>query len=253
MDIATIIGLILAAGLVVGSILMGGPLTAFIDVAGLMIVVGGTIAATLTAENLPNVIGSIKVALKTIQQPGNDANATIEKIVELSAIARREGILALENQQIDDPFFAKALRMAVDGTSPEEIRETLGTEVAGMKKRHSRGQKLFKFVAASAPSMGMIGTLIGLVQMLGALDDPSSIGPAMAVALLTTLYGAIIAFMIAGPIAAKLERRSAEEAAHMITVLDGIESIVKGQKAQVIREKLEARLPPANRQDPQAA
>jgi len=252
-DIATIIGLVLAAGLVVGSILIGGSLTAFIDVAGLLIVVGGTVAATLTAENLPNVIGSIKVALKTFKQPGNDANATIEKIVELSAIARREGILALENQQIDDTFFAKALRMAVDGTSPDEIRETLGTEVSGMKQRHVRGQKLFKFIAASAPSMGMIGTLIGLVQMLGALDDPASIGPAMAVALLTTLYGAIIAFMIAGPIAAKLERRSAEEAAHMITVLDGIESIVKGQKAQIIREKLEARLPPANRQEPEAA
>ena len=253
MDIATITGLVLAGLLVVGSILIGGSLTAFIDVAGLLIVVGGTIAATLTAENLPNVIGSIKVALKTFKQPANDANATIEKIVELSAIARREGILALENQQIDEPFFAKALRMAVDGTSPDAIRDTLGTEVSGMKQRHTRGQKLFKFVAASAPSMGMIGTLIGLVQMLGSLDDPASIGPAMAVALLTTLYGAIIAFMIAGPIAAKLERRSAEEAAHMITVLDGIESIVKGQKAQVIREKLEARLPPASRQEQEAA
>ncbi len=253
MDISTIIGLILAAVLVVGSIMIGGPLSAFVDVAGGLIVFGGTIAATLTSETLAHCIGGIKVALKSFADPGNDSSATIEKIVELSSIARREGILALENQQIEDVFFSKALRMAVDGTSPEEIRETLSSEVTGMKQRHTRGQQLFKFMAASAPSMGMIGTLIGLVQMLGALDDPSSIGPAMAVALLTTLYGAVLAFMVFGPIAAKLERRSAEEAAHMNVVLDGIESIVKGQKAQMIRDKLEARLPPADRAEKEAA
>lgn len=248
MDIATIIGFVLAGFLVIGSILMGGPLTAFIDVAGLMIVVGGTVAATLVAESLGQCIGSIKVALNALRLGGSDSSATIEKIVELSTIARREGILALENQQIDNEFFAKALRMAVDGTAPEEIRETLASEVSGMKKRHTRGQEIFKFMAASAPSMGMIGTLIGLVQMLGALDDPASIGPAMAVALLTTLYGAILAFMVFGPIAAKLAQRSVDEAAHMGVVLDGIESIVKGQKAGIIRDKLEARLPPNERQ-----
>ncbi|MEM6993258.1 MAG: MotA/TolQ/ExbB proton channel family protein [Myxococcota bacterium] len=253
MDISTIIGLVLSAFLVLGSILIGGPLSAFIDVAGSLIVFGGTVAATLVSETLPQCIGSIKVALNAFRQPGNDSSATIEKIVELSSIARREGILALENQQIEDTFFSKALRMAVDGTSPDEIRETLSSEVSGMKQRHVRGQKLFKFMAASAPSMGMIGTLIGLVQMLGALDDPSSIGPAMAVALLTTLYGAVLAFMIFGPIASKLERRSTEEAAHMNVVLDGIESIVKGQKAGMIRDKLEARLPPAERQEKEAA
>ena len=223
MDIATLIGLVLAIGLLIGSILMGSPLSAFFNVPGLLIVVGGTIAAALTAESLQSVIGSIKVALKTFKNDANDPTETIEKIVELSNIARREGMLALENQQLEDAFFAKALRMAVDGTSPEEIRDTLIAEMLSMKARHTRGQKLFKFMAASAPSMGMIGTLIGLVQMLRALDDPSAIGPAMAIALLTTLYGAVMAFMLFGPIANKLERRSADEAAHMTVVLDGIE------------------------------
>lgn len=253
MDISTISGLFLGAFLVLGSILIGGSLMAFVDVAGGMIVFGGTVAATLVSETLGQCIGSIKVALNAFRGGGNDSSATIEKIVELSSIARREGILALENQQIDDVFFAKALRMAVDGTSPDEIRETLGSEVTSMKARHTRGSKLFKFMASSAPSMGMIGTLIGLVQMLGSLDDPASIGPAMAVALLTTLYGAVLAFLVFGPIAAKLERRSIEEAAHMTSVLDGIESIVKGQKAQMIRDKLEARLPPADRAEKEAA
>ena len=125
--------------------------------------------------------------------------------------------------------------------------QTLTAEMIAMKRRHSRGQKLFKFMASTAPSMGMIGTLIGLVQMLQALDDPSSIGPAMAVALLTTMYGAICAFMIFGPIAEKLERYGQEETANMVVVIEGIDSIVKGHNAMIIKEKLEARLPPSDR------
>lgn len=252
-DIATIIGLVLAGGLVIGSILLGGDLGAFIDVPSLLIVVGGTIAAALTAESLPNCIGSIKVAMNAIKMKANDPIETIGKLVELSTVARREGIVALENAKVEDEFFGRALRMAADGASGDEINETLNGEIGAMKLRHKRAGALFKFCAGSAPSMGMIGTLIGLVQMLQALDDPAAIGPSMAVALLTTMYGAIIAFMIMGPIATKLEHRSNEESTHMKVVVDGVGAIVAGLNAQSIRDRLEARLPPAMRQDQDAA
>jgi chemotaxis protein MotA len=252
-DIATIIGLIAAAGLVVGSILLGGDLSAFIDVPSLLIVGGGTIAAALTAESLANCIGAIKVAMNAFKVKANDPVETIGKIVELSTVARREGIVALENAKVEDEFFGRALRMAADGANGDEINDTLFGEIGAMKTRHKRARDLFKFMAGSAPSMGMIGTLIGLVQMLQALDDPAAIGPAMAVALLTTMYGAIIAFMIMSPIATKLEHRSNEETTHMKVVVDGVGGIVAGLNAQSIRDRLEARLPPQMRQEQDAA
>ncbi len=244
MDLGTIIGIVLGFGLVLGSILLGGSLGAFIDIPSLLIVVGGTIAATLTSEKLPRVLGAVKVAKTAFRVPAADAVQTIQVIVKLSNIARREGVLALENEQIDDTFLAKGVRMAVDGLPQEEIRATLSAELVAMKRRHLRGQKLFKFMATTAPSMGMIGTLIGLVQMLQNLSDPSAIGPAMAVALLTTMYGAICAFMIFGPIGEKLDRYGAEETANMTVVIEGVDSIVKGHNANMIKDKLEARLPP---------
>lgn len=249
MDIATIVGIVLGFGLILGSIVMGGSLGSFIDIPSLLIVLGGTMACTLIMERLERVLGAFKVAMNAIKG-GKVASAsdTIKRIVELSAIARREGVLALEKEQIDDGFMAKGIRMAVDGMPEEEIIGTLQAELVAMKDRHSRGQKLFKFMAATAPSMGMIGTLIGLVQMLQSLDDPSSIGPAMAVALLTTMYGAVVAFVVCGPIAEKLDLRSKEETARMVVVIEGIQSIVKGQNAAVIQEKLEARLAPTERE-----
>jgi len=248
-DIATIVGIVLCFGLIIGSILMGGSITAFVDIPSVLIVFGGTIACTLTMERLERVLGAFKVAMNAIRA-GKTASVseTIKRIVELSAIARREGVLALENETVDDEFLAKGVRMAVDGMAEEEILATLQAELVAMKERHSRGQKLFKFMTATAPSMGMIGTLIGLVQMLQTLDDPSSIGPAMAVALLTTMYGAILAFVVCGPIAEKLGLRSKEEAARMTVVIEGIASIVKGQNAAIIQEKLEARLAPQERE-----
>ncbi len=247
MDIATPIGIVLAFGLIIGSILLGGSLSSYLDVPSALIVIGGTIAATLISEKLPNVIGAIKVAGKSFRKPSGDPASSIEAIVKLSNIARREGVLALENEKVDDEFLAKGIRMAVDGVPQEEIRETLAAELVAMKARHSRGQKLFKFMGATAPSMGMIGTLIGLVQMLQTLDDPSAIGPAMAVALLTTMYGAILAFVVCNPIAEKLERYTKEEGQNMTVIIEGIDSIVKGHNAMVIKDKLEARLAPNER------
>lgn len=247
MDLATPIGMVLAFGLILGSILMNSSIGSYIDIPSVLIVVGGTIAAALIAEKLQNVTSAVKVAGNAFRQPPGDPIAAIDKIVELSNIARREGVLALESQVVEDPFLGKALRKAVDGLPQEEIREALTAELLAMKDRHKRGQKLFKFMASTAPSMGMIGTLIGLVQMLQNLSDPSAIGPAMAVALLTTMYGAILAFVVFGPIAEKLERWSDQEGAAMTVVIEGMESIVRGQNAMIIKDKLEARLAPSER------
>jgi chemotaxis protein MotA len=253
-DIGTLSGILIGFGLIIGSILLDGSLGSFINVPSLLVVLGGTVAATLVMERMENVIGSLRVAKNAFFQKGGDAVATIQIILELSNTARREGILALENKKVDDPVLAKGLRMAVDGIPREEIHETLIVELVAMKQRHTRGQKLFKFMGSTAPAMGMIGTLIGLVQMLQNLSDPSSIGPAMAIALLTTFYGAVAAFMVCNPIAEKLERRTSEETANMTVVIEGVDSIVKGHNASVIKEKLEARLAPGQRtQEAEAA
>lgn len=247
MDIATIIGIVAGFGLIVGSILSNGEITAFIDVPSLLVVVGGTIASTLIAERLPRVLAGFKVGLNTVFSKTPDPVASIEKITELATAARKDGILALEKAEVTDPFLGKGVRLAVDGIAPEEIKASLQGEFISLKQRHKRGQKLFRFMSGTAPSMGMIGTLIGLVQMLQALDDPAAIGPAMAVALLTTLYGAIVAFLVCGPIADKLETRTSEETENMIIVMEGIDGILKGENPKLIKEKLEGYLAPKAR------
>lgn len=146
MDIATPIGIVVGFGLIIGSILMGGSLSSYIDIPSVLIVVGGTIATALIAEKLPNVIGAFKIAKNAFRTPAGDAANTIEVVVKLSNIARREGVLALENEKVDDEFLAKGVRMAVDGVPQEEIRETLSAELVAMRARHSRGQKLFRFM-----------------------------------------------------------------------------------------------------------
>lgn len=253
MDLATLIGIVLCFGLIIGSIVLNGSITAFLDLPSGLIVIGGTIAVVLIAERLDKALAAISVAKHAFLQKEPDVAATIARILDLSNKARREGILALEDEKVDDPFLGKGLRMAVDGIAREEIRETLSVELVAMKARHSRGQNIFKFAGATAPSMGMIGTLIGLVQMLQALDDPAAIGPAMAVALLTTMYGAIVAFVICNPIAEKLKVRSAAESMNMNLVIEGVDSIAKGHNAAIIRDKLEARIDPGDRKPDEAA
>lgn len=253
MDIATLIGMVLGFGLLLTATAQTGSLGAFFDLPSLLIVFGGTIAATFMIESMSNVIGALKVAKHTLRSRASDSVATIKTILELSSRARKSGVLSLADVEVDDAFLAKGVRLAVSGLAREEIAETLGAELMAMKQRHVRGQKMFKFMGSTAPAMGMIGTLIGLVQMLQTLDDPSKIGPAMAVALLTTLYGAVLAFLVCNPIAAKLERRSAEESANMTVVIEGVDSIVKGHNATVIKDKLQARLAPKDRPNERAA
>jgi chemotaxis protein MotA len=248
MDLATVVGLLLANGLILAAIMLGGSIVAYVDVPSVLMVVGGTAAATLVMERASNVKAAFKVAMNAVRNPDvGDATKTIQLIVKLAQIARKDGLLGLENEKIDDPFLARGLRMAIDGVAVEDVVAAMQVELSVMKMRHLRGQKFFKFVASMAPAMGMIGTLVGLVQMLQNLSDPASIGPAMAVALLTTLYGAVIANVFAAPIAEKLARRSAEQSANMMVAIDGIEAIVKGIHPSMVQERLVGHLEPKAR------
>ncbi len=252
MDIATVVGIVLGAGLVVGSILLGGSLMMFVNIPSILIVVGGTIAATLTSERLPVCIAAIKIALQAFNQPTHAVNETIDTLVNLANVMRKNGLLALENEKIDDAFLAKGVRMALDGVDPSAVRSALVGELQSLRDRHKKGQRMFRFMGATAPAMGMVGTLIGLVQMLQTMSDPSSIGPAMAVALLTTLYGALLAFFLFNPIADKLEGRTKDEVRNMAVIVEGIESVLNKENPRIIRERLEAFLDPEHRKPPQA-
>lgn len=247
MDKGSVIGFVLGVLLISGAILLGGSLLAYYDTASALLVVGGTIASTLISERMERVLAAIAVAKQAFLEKSWDASKVIPEIIELASIARRQGILELEGRNIEDPILAKGVRMTIDGMGEDEVRDILVSEMIAMKQRHVRGQKLFRFMGASAPAWGMIGTLVGLVQMLQTLDDPSAIGPAMAVALLTTMYGAILAFMIFNPIAEKLAQRTTDESAHMTVVIEGVSSIARGHNAMIIQDRLEALLEPGAR------
>ena len=247
MDLATIIGIVSGIGLVIGAILTNSGLGAFIDTPSILVVCGGSVAAMLIAFPLGTVIGSIKIALKAFFSPKQSPDEVIERIVDLAIKARKESIIALEKEEIEDPFLAKGIRLVVDGTAPNLVNSILRTEIGFMKQRHLSGQSVFKFLGGMAPAYGMIGTLIGLVQMLQSLDDPSSIGPAMAVALLTTFYGALLANIIALPIAQKLAGKSGDEVLMMEVTIQGVLAILEGDNPIIVRSKLEAFLSPSQR------
>ncbi len=247
MDIATIIGLVGSAALIIGSILIGSPLSAFFNIPGLLVVVGGTIMATLIMQRLPVVMGAVKIALNAFFDKMEPPQKIIKQIVSLAGKARKGGVLALENETIKNDYLARGVRMAVDGIAPEEIINTLKIEVESLISRHEIGHKVFKFMGATAPAMGMIGTLIGLVQMLQTLSDPSAIGPAMAVALLTTFYGAVLAFVIFNPIAEKLEDRTKSEEVLLDIIINGIDGIARGTNQMILEDKLISFLSPKSR------
>ncbi len=252
MDLATLIGIVLGFGLVIGSMALGGSVTAFFNVPGLLIVVGGTFAATFIMERMKNVLSAFSVLMNVFFDRGGPLEELVPVITELATKARKEGLVSLEGENIPDEFMARGVRLGVDGLSPEVVTATLSAELKAVKRRHQRGQSIFRFMATTAPSLGMVGTLIGLVQMLKTLDDPAAIGPAMAVALLTTLYGAILAFLLFGPFAEKLEKRSAEEADRKNLAIAGVESILRGDNNLVIQSKLEAFLAPSARKQPES-
>ena len=254
-DISTIVGLILGIALVGLAILLGGSIGAYIDAPSMMIVIGGAIAATLVAFPLGRVLGLPKVAMKCVFNKSSDALKLIEELVEYAEVARRDGILALEGltDQMEDPFIIAGVRMAVDGTDPEVIEQVMETELEQLMERHERGKGLLDTVGRFAPAFGMIGTLIGLVAMLSNMDDPSKIGSGMAAALLTTMYGAMLANMFVLPMADKLATRSAEEVTIKTIIIQGVMSIQAGDNPRNVQAKLMTFLPPTQRPQPDDA
>lgn len=245
MDIATIVGIVCAFALVFSAITLGGDIVLFFDVPSLMIVLGGTFGATLINYPLPEVLRVLRVVKNAFFHRAYTVHGLITSFVSLAGVARREGILALENNipEMRDDFMKKGLQLSVDGLEPNSIREILGTEIISIQERHKLGSEIFTTLGTFAPALGMIGTLIGLVQMLRTMDDPSSIGPSMAVALLTTFYGAILANLFCLPVAGKLKTRSNQEVMLKELMTEGIIAIAKGDNPRIIEQKLNAYLP----------
>jgi len=213
-------------------------------------VVGGTIGVVLVSYPLADVLKLIGVTLKTFMYKIHSPRETITELVELSQVVRKEGILALEGKMSDiaNPFMAKGLQMAIDGQEPGEIEEILYMEMDKLSQRHAKGAEVMAQVGSMAPAMGMIGTLVGLVLMLQNMSDPSSIGPSMSIALLTTFYGALIANIVALPMSAKLKTRSKDEVMLHEIILTGIQSLVAGENPRVMEQKLLGYLPPKERE-----
>lgn len=250
MDIATLIGIITAFSLVLTAITMGGGIALFVNIPAIMIVLGGTMGATMINYPLPDILKVIKVVKNAFFIKKYTAQGLITNFVGLAGTARREGILALESviDNINDEFMKKGLQLSVDGLEPLSIKDILDTEIVAIQDRHKLGAEIFTTLGTFAPALGMIGTLIGLVQMLQTMEDPSTIGPAMAVALLTTFYGALLANIVALPIAGKLRNRSDEEVMMKELMSEGILSIAKGDNPRLLEQKLNAFLPPQLRE-----
>lgn len=248
MDLATIIGMIVAFGLLLVAI--GKTLPNFIDIPSILIVFGGTAGATLIAIPLKEAFGMLGVIKNAFFAKEKSDAEIIAMMVRFATKARKDGILALENEtaNIDDVFLTRGIQLAVDGQEPEAIENILNTEIDSIKQRHKDGADLMSIMAALAPAMGMIGTLIGLVQMLKNMSDPGSIGPAMAVALITTFYGAILANVLFIPIGTKLKRRSSKEVGSKELVTEGILSIVAGDNPRIVEQRLHAFLQPKYRE-----
>ena len=249
-DIATIIGIVVSFGLMIWAILMGGPLSLFIDVPSIAIVFGGTAGVALISFPLADVLGTIAIFKKTVLIREADTNALIAQMMEFATKARKGGILSLQDSidQVEDQFLVKALQMAVDGQEPADLKTMLQTEIDNIAARHSNGAQILDTMGAIAPAMGMVGTLIGLVQMLQNMSDPAAIGPAMAVALLTTFYGAVLANVLFIPMAGTLKTRSKTEILQKTVITEGMESILSGENPRIMEQKLHAYIAPRKRE-----
>lgn len=249
MDPGALIGLIIGAGLIMVGIVMSGGVPAvmgYIDIPSMMIVVGGTVAATIVRFPIPTVMGAIAVVKKTVFVKIGGAEEEIRRLVEYCKISRREGLLGLEKEieKINDEFLIKAVRLLVDGSDTDTLRSILGTEIDNIRQRHSAGKGILEFAGLMAPAFGMIGTLIGLVDMLKKLDDPSKIGAGMAVALITTFYGVIMANLMLLPLAGRLDTLSKKELLLKEIIMEGVVSIQKGDAPMITEDKLKSFLQP---------
>ncbi len=254
MDIATIVGVILGLIVIIGAIAVGAGAEMFFNLPSLAITIGGMLCATLIHFSLPQFLGIFSVIKKTIVTEIPSQSELIQKMVNYAAINRRDGALALEQEigKIDDLFFIKGLQMLVDGQDHDDIRELMSLEVQYLQERHTSGKKILEFMGAAAPSFGMIGTLIGLIQMLSNLDDPSGLGAGMATALVTTFYGAFSANLIFIPLAGKLGIYSKAESTAMEMITEGVCAIARGENPSVVREKMQVFVSQGRREEVKA-
>ncbi len=251
MDIATIIGIVCGILCIVVTIVGGGSAAVFVHIPSVMIVIGGMLSATLIHFSLGQVLRIAPIIKKTLFCKLSTYQDLVQNMVNYSAVSRRDGALALEKQvaDSDDLFLCKAIQLVVDGQEEEAIRETLYTEIRSLQERHRDGKKIMEFMGASAPAFGMIGTLIGLISMLQNLSNPSGIGAGMAVALITTFYGAFLANLIFIPLAGKLGIRSKQESLVREMIVEGAVGIAKGEAPTAVRERMQAFVSGKNRQE----
>ena len=249
MDIATFIGILIAGGLVISSIIMGGNGAWFVNYPSLMIVIGGTMGATLLSYPLSEIMSVFGVAKHVFMHRSQNVNELIKLLVDFAKKARREGILSFEQEvkKLDDPFLVKGLQLAIDGMESNAIEDILSTEIQSIEERHKLGAEIFYTMGTFAPAIGMLGTIIGLVQMLMQMEDPSKIGGPMAIALLTTFYGVLLANLLFLPIAGKLKTRSKQEILISEMVMEGIISIQSGDNPRIVEQKLKAFVSPKAR------
>lgn len=249
MDIGTIVGLLITWVLVIWSLVIGAGVGSYVDFPSFLIVVGGTIGVIMAAWPINRLFTGVKAATKAFVYIPQSPQNLIEQLVDFAVKARRDGILSLESEEenMRDEFLRKGIRLAVDGTEPEVIRSILETDLENMITRHQDNASVVGMMVDIAPAMGMIGTLIGLVAMLLNLSDPTAIGPAMSVALITTFYGSLIANMIGTPVANKIKTRSKDEEHLRMIMLAGIMAIQSGDNPRIVEQKLNAYLPPSQR------
>jgi len=253
-DIATIIGILFGFTVIITAIVAGGGWQMFIHIPSMAITIGGMLCATLIHFSLPQFLGIFSIVKKTIIAKVPSQTELIQKMVNYAAINRRDGALALEQEipNLDNSFFIKGLQMLVDGRDAEQIRDFMSIEIQYLQDRHSTGKKILEFMGAAAPAFGMIGTLIGLVQMLRNLSSPEAIGGGMAVALLTTFYGALSANLIFIPLAGKLGIYSKAETTAIEMIVEGICAIAQGDNPTIVREKMQAFISQGRREEVKA-
>ncbi len=248
MDIATLGGIVVGFGLIIGSILIGPKPGSFLDVPSIAIVIGGSFAATFIAFPMEQVMSAFKAVGKTFVTKRTPSKEVVDTMVKVAEISRREGILALERLQTDNALLKKATQLIADSAEPALIQDTLAIEISSMRKRHGINIAVMARLGSAAPAMGMCGTLVGLVQMLANLSDAAAIGPAMAVALITTFYGALAANLVFGPFANKLKTRSVQEEMNLHIIFEGAKSILDNNNPRFVYEKLSSYLTPSERE-----
>lgn len=252
MDLASFIGIISGIGLIISAIIIGGDVHNFYNIQGIMIVLGGTVAATLLTFQFKDVLNAFKSAYFVFTSPKQDSQELINTMIKLGTISRRKGLLSLMDVKTNSPFLKRVCTLIADAADEETLRAAMRTEIDSMQMRHFIVQDVFKKMALYAPSFGMLGTLIGLIQMLSLLANPETLGPAMAVALLTTFYGSLLATVIFLPIAGKLRSRTMVEVMNFEIIFQGAVSILQDNNPLSVYEKLSSFVPAKQRKPMQS-